>query len=497
MAVAVAGALFLHRLLHRPEPRASAHAGWAGRSRARCWCAATRRPRWATWTRTSSSTPTRPTSASACTTPAGRCCTCPAREAVHHDQLITDLRSARRRIVEFHRNRDRYMRKHHGTPERYAVRALGVWFYLVRAVAALAVPGHDPRRYLLQARQELMPGRGRGNPRGGRGVQPPGANRTVGSTPFGAPRPRPIRRSRGRRRGGAAACRARASAGARRARPARRRRGPARAVDLGHRQARHARRPPPGGAAVAGGRGRARRRRGGWRCAGPRGSRSRCSLAAPLRPPITFESGGGFPIALAEDGQLGRLLPLYFVLAAAALALVWRVLRGDSGAARAPSAGGGAARRPPSSPSPACRSSGPTGSPGAPSCSRTSPCRSPCWWAWSRGRRSPTGRRARWPGSAWACGVVFAAVGLYQAATRELFFFAPNLAVSNNNSDYFRVTSLFGDPSLYGRHVVLAIGVLLVAAGAAARGPAPGRRRCWWSCGPGSSSPTRSRAWSR
>ena len=86
----------------------------------------------------------------------------PAAEAVHHDQLTSDLRSARRRIVEFHRNRDRYMRKHHSPPERYVVRALGAWFYLVRALAALAVPGHDPRRYLLQARQELMPGRGEG-----------------------------------------------------------------------------------------------------------------------------------------------------------------------------------------------------------------------------------------------------------------------------------------------------------------------------------------------
>ena len=86
----------------------------------------------------------------------------PAAEAVHHDQLTSDLRSARRRIVEFHRNRDRYMRKHHSPPERYAVRALGAWFYLVRALAALVVPGHDPRRYLLQARQELTPWRGEG-----------------------------------------------------------------------------------------------------------------------------------------------------------------------------------------------------------------------------------------------------------------------------------------------------------------------------------------------
>ena len=56
---------------------------------------------------------------------------------------------------------------------------------------------------------------------------------------------------------------------------------------------------------------------------------------------------------------------------------------------------------------------------------------------------------------------LFAVVGLWQAATHELFFYAPNLAVSNANTDYFRVTSLFGDPSLYGRHLVLGIGVVL------------------------------------
>ncbi len=38
----------------------------------------------------------------------------PAAEAVHHDQLSTDLGTGLPRIVEFHRNRDLYMRKHHG-----------------------------------------------------------------------------------------------------------------------------------------------------------------------------------------------------------------------------------------------------------------------------------------------------------------------------------------------------------------------------------------------
>ncbi len=86
----------------------------------------------------------------------------PAAEAVHHDQLTTDLHRARRRIVEFHRNRDLYLRKHRSAATRLVVRALGVVFYLERALAALAVPGHDPRRYLLHARQELAPGRGEG-----------------------------------------------------------------------------------------------------------------------------------------------------------------------------------------------------------------------------------------------------------------------------------------------------------------------------------------------
>jgi N-acetylglucosaminyl-diphospho-decaprenol L-rhamnosyltransferase len=86
----------------------------------------------------------------------------PAAEAVHHDQLTTDLRRARPRIVEFHRNRDLYMRKHHSPATRLLTRALGVVFYLELALASVALRGHDARRYLLHARQELTPGRGEG-----------------------------------------------------------------------------------------------------------------------------------------------------------------------------------------------------------------------------------------------------------------------------------------------------------------------------------------------
>ena len=52
-------------------------------------------------------------------------------------------------------------------------------------------------------------------------------------------------------------------------------------------------------------------------------------VTAPLRPPLSFDSSSALLVRIADDGRLGRLLPLYFVLAAAAGALVWRALRGD------------------------------------------------------------------------------------------------------------------------------------------------------------------------
>jgi N-acetylglucosaminyl-diphospho-decaprenol L-rhamnosyltransferase len=86
----------------------------------------------------------------------------PAARAVHHDQLGTDAAAMRRRIVEFHRNRDLYFRKHGMHLTRLVWKACWVWAYLVRAVVATLLPGHDPRRYLLHAKQELLPRRGEG-----------------------------------------------------------------------------------------------------------------------------------------------------------------------------------------------------------------------------------------------------------------------------------------------------------------------------------------------
>jgi N-acetylglucosaminyl-diphospho-decaprenol L-rhamnosyltransferase len=84
----------------------------------------------------------------------------PAAEAVHHDQLSTDLAKGLPRIVEFHRNRDLYMRKHHGRAAALAVRVLTAWSYAVRAVAATFIPRQPARVYLAHARQALLPDRG-------------------------------------------------------------------------------------------------------------------------------------------------------------------------------------------------------------------------------------------------------------------------------------------------------------------------------------------------
>jgi O-antigen ligase/polysaccharide polymerase Wzy-like membrane protein len=194
-------------------------------------------------------------------------------------------------------------------------------------------------------------------------------------------------------------------------------------------------------------------------------------VAAPIRPPLDFSTSNSFLVSVAEDGALGRLLPLYFVLAAAALALAVRVVRGAR----------------------------------VRSLPRSVTLPAACFFAfaftsllWAQDLEAGTNLLAfftlpfavlfavvAWsPFPDWlpralgiaavALAAVFAVVGLWQAATHELFFFAPNLEVSNANTDYFRVTSLFGDPSLYGRHVVLGIGVVLAVLAAGRLAPWPG-----------------------
>ena len=85
----------------------------------------------------------------------------PGARAIHHEQLSTSAASERR-IVEMARNRDLYMRKHHSASAARAVRWLTAWSYALRALAALAMPTHDPRRYWRHVTASLHPGRGVG-----------------------------------------------------------------------------------------------------------------------------------------------------------------------------------------------------------------------------------------------------------------------------------------------------------------------------------------------
>jgi GT2 family glycosyltransferase len=85
----------------------------------------------------------------------------PGARAIHHEQLSTDT-VPEPRIVELARNRDLYMRKHHSRAAALAVRWLTAWPYALRALAALALPGHSPRRYWRHVTATLWPQRGEG-----------------------------------------------------------------------------------------------------------------------------------------------------------------------------------------------------------------------------------------------------------------------------------------------------------------------------------------------
>ena len=59
--------------------------------------------------------------------------------------------------------------------------------------------------------------------------------------------------------------------------------------------------------------------------------------------------------------------------------------------------------------------------------------------------------------------IAFAAIGIYQWATRDIFW-NPKVIVGNAYAPFFRVNSVFYDPSVYGRFLVVAITACLVVA---------------------------------
>jgi O-antigen ligase len=158
--------------------------------------------------------------------------------------------------------------------------------------------------------------------------------------------------------------------------------------------------------------------------------------------------------------QANLLVPLYAVVAAAALALAWEVVKGDTRS----------------------RELGPVALPLAAFVA---------WGglslAWSQDVRQgaiellafylPFGLlavalarldwRRRWVLVLYVeltlMAIVFAAVGVEQYITRDIFW-NPKLLVGNTYAPFYRVNSVFWDPSIYGRFLVVAILASLVAA---------------------------------
>ena len=175
--------------------------------------------------------------------------------------------------------------------------------------------------------------------------------------------------------------------------------------------------------------------------------------------PVVLLAAAPFRISVSIGAQKAYLLlPLYVVLAAAALALLIRALRGDIGRPL-----------PPLLAVPAAAFVALAG----------------VSLLWTRDLRQGTIELlfflfpfsalvavTRSPFRSWhpralaatlvALAGLFSAVALFQRLTHG-HLLAGDVERANAYTTYFRVTSLFKDPSIFGRHVVIAIAVLLVA----------------------------------
>jgi N-acetylglucosaminyl-diphospho-decaprenol L-rhamnosyltransferase len=80
--------------------------------------------------------------------------------AIHHEQLSSD--PAPERIVEFARNRDLYMTKHHSYAHRLAFRWITALSYALRAPLAIFARRRSARRCIRHVTAALAPGRGDG-----------------------------------------------------------------------------------------------------------------------------------------------------------------------------------------------------------------------------------------------------------------------------------------------------------------------------------------------
>jgi hypothetical protein len=195
------------------------------------------------------------------------------------------------------------------------------------------------------------------------------------------------------------------------------------------------------------------------------GSAAAIVLAVPLARypeivPVALLAVAPFRVPVQVGAQEAfLLLPLYLVIAAAALALAYRILRGE-------------------------RPAPPPFLLALPLAAFVTFASTSFLWTWDERSGGITlaffvfpfvaglATIARSPIAVWlprallatlvALGTLFAAIGIWQAHTRTLFF-GRDVEVANAYTSFFRVTSLFKDPSLYGRYLVVPIAVLLVA----------------------------------
>jgi O-Antigen ligase len=180
----------------------------------------------------------------------------------------------------------------------------------------------------------------------------------------------------------------------------------------------------------------------------------------PIAVPIVLLAAAPFRISVSIGTQTAYLLmPLYAVLAAALLALVVRAVRGNAGRALPPLVA-------------------------VPAAAFVLLCGLSMLWTRDLRQGSIELLFFLFPFSALVVAVVrspfrgwhpralavtlvglaalFSAVALFQRLTHG-HLLAGDVERANAYTTYFRVTSLFKDPSVFGRHVVIAIGVLLIA----------------------------------
>jgi O-antigen ligase len=182
--------------------------------------------------------------------------------------------------------------------------------------------------------------------------------------------------------------------------------------------------------------------------------------AAPFRAPFEFDMENRLFVTVAESGDLGRLLPLYAVLGAASLALVWRAMRGEP-VAPLP--------RPIAYPTAAFLAFASLSLFWTPSLDLGIDVLA--FFLLPFAVLLATVGRAPFPawmpkalaGIAVGLASIFAIAGLIEAATGRLLFGSPGVDVGNTFRSFFRVTSFFRDPSIFGRHLVLALIVVVAA----------------------------------